>query len=397
MVYPGATHSRFEHSLGVSDVATRIFDVVIREDNLRNVRERLGVDQETIEYWRNVLRVAALCHDAGHLPFSHAAEADLLPSDWDHERITMALIVDGPLTETINIMRPSITPLDVAKIAVSHSALPRTEVETLNEWETIVAEIISGPVFGADRMDYLLRDSYHTGVAYGRFDQHRLIDTIRILPVPPTDDSEASQSGELTLGVELGGLQTAESLLLARYFMFKQVYFHHVRRIYDLHLLDFLKLWLPGAEFPTDAEEHLSLSDPKIIAEIQDASTDTTHRAHDAARRFMTRQHFRRVYSPRPDHMHKSPDPGEAVFQALANEFGKDSVKHDVNYDAGGLRDFPVLLEDGMVTSALSVSDVLQQDMPLSFDSVYVTPDMVDHVRKYLRVNIERILEGHSL
>ena len=97
------------------------------------MRERLGVDQETIEYWRNVLRVAALCHDAGHLLFSHAAESDLLPSGWNHERITMDLIVDGPLTDTIQSMRPSITPLDVAKIAVSHSVLPPSVVESLTD------------------------------------------------------------------------------------------------------------------------------------------------------------------------------------------------------------------------------------------------------------------------
>ena len=178
--------------------------------------------------------------------------------------------------------------------------------------------------------------------------------------------------------------------------MFKQVYFHHVRRVYDLHLLNFLKLWLPNGQFSTDAEQHLSLSDPKVIAEIQNASTDETHHAYDPAQRFMTRKHYRRVYSPRPDHMHSSPDPGAAVFQALVNKFGEDSVKHDVNYDAGGLRDFPVLLEDGTVTSALSVSDVLQQDMPLSFDSVYVIPEMVDHVREYLKISTERIIEEHS-
>ena len=392
MVYPGATHSRFEHSLGVADLATRIFDVVVREDKLRNVRERLGVDQETIAYWRNVLRVAALCHDAGHLPFSHAAESDLLPSGWNHERITMALIVDGPLADVIRSMTPSISPGDVAKVAVSHSVLLPSDVESLSEWEKVVAEIILGPVFGADRMDYLLRDSYHTGVAYGRFDQHRLIDTIRILPAAPTDDSETSQSGEFTLGVELGGLQTAESLLLARYFMFKQVYFHHVRRIYDLHLLDFLKLWLPDGEFPTDAQKHLSLSDPKIIAEIQHASVDGKHGAHEVARRFTTRRHYRRAYSPRPDQLRASPDPGETVFRALVDRFGEDNVKHDVNYDAGRLPDFPVLLEDEMVTSASSVSDVLQQDIPLSFDSVYVAPEMVDHVREFLRFNTDRII-----
>ena len=394
MVYPGATHSRFEHSLGVCDVATRIFDIVVREDNLREVRSRLNVDDETIVYWRNVLRVAALCHDVGHLPFSHAAESDLLPSGWNHERITKALITEGPLADTINSMRPSISSDDVAKIAISPSLLSPSEAESLTDWEAIVSEIISGPVLGADRMDYLLRDSYHTGVAYGRYDQHRLIDTIRILPVPPADSSERSQAGELTLGVEIGGLQTAESLLLARYFMFKQVYFHHVRRVYDHHLLDFLKSWLAEGEFPTDVDSHLSLSDPKVLAGMQDASLDETHPAHDSARRFMNRQHFRRVYSPRPDHNKLSSDPGKAVFEALCDKFDKPNVLHDVNYDAGGLPDFPILLDDeSSITSASSVSDVLQQDLPLGFDSVYVPPEMVQHVRDYLRVNIVRILE----
>ena len=314
MVYPGATHSRFEHSLGVADVATRIFDVVVREDNLRDVRDRLDLNHESISYWRSVLRIAALCHDAGHLPFFHAAESDLLPSGWNHERMTKVLIVDGPLAETISAMTPPIDPNDVAKVAISPSGLSASKAESLTEWQAIVSEIISGPVFGADRMDYLLRDSHHVGVAYGRFDHYRLIDTIRVLPVPPTDGGEKPQLRQLTLGVEAGGLQTAESLLLARYFMFKQVYFHHVRRIYDLHLLDFLKSWLPGGRFCIESEAHVSLSDPKILTEIQAASVDMEHRAHDAARRFMTRRHYRRVYSPSPVHANDVPDPGEAVF-----------------------------------------------------------------------------------
>ena len=307
--------------------------------------------------------------------------------------------MDGPLTEMIQSMRPSVTPQDVARIAVSPSVLPLSMVESLTDWEAIVAEIISGPVFGADRMDYLLRDSHHIGVAYGRYDQHRLIDTIRILPAPPappTEEGESSQSRELTLGVEFGGLQTAESLLLARYFMFKQVYFHHVRRIYDLHLLDFLKTWLPDGLFSAKTDKHVSMSDPEIIAEMQKASVDETHRAHDAARRFITRKHYRHVYSPRPDHLDISQDPGETVFRALVDICGRDNVKHDVNYDAGGSPDFPVVLDDGAVVSALSVSDVLK-DMPLSFDSVYVAPEMMKHVHDYLQVNIERVLDGGSL
>ena len=107
----------------------------------------------------------------------------------------------------------------------------------------------------------------------------------------------------------------------------------------------------------------------------------------------MTRKHYRHVYSPRPDHLDTSPDPGETVFRALVDEFGKDNVKHDVNYDVGGSPDFPVLLDDGVVVSALSVSDVLQ-DMTLRLDSVYAAPEMVNHVRDYLRVNTDRILGG---
>ena len=199
MVYPGATHSRFEHSLGVADLATRIFDVVVREDNLRPVQDRLGLDREAIEYWGRVLRVAALCHDTGHLPFSHAAEYELLPSGWNHELITRALIYEGPLADGIRMMSPPVTLQDVAKVALSPDNLSPEEAESLTDWEAIVSEILTGSVFGADRMDYLLRDSHHTGVEYGRFDQHRLIDTIRILPAPPADDRK-KRSSELTLG-----------------------------------------------------------------------------------------------------------------------------------------------------------------------------------------------------
>jgi HD superfamily phosphohydrolase len=114
--------------------------------------------------------------------------------------------------------------------------------EKFSPWEAILAEIIVGDAFGVDRMDYLLRDSYHAGVAYGRFDHFRLIETLRILP------KVGGGEGEPTLGIEEGGVHSAEGLLLARYFMYTQLYFHHVRRIYDYHLKEFLKRWLPDGK-----------------------------------------------------------------------------------------------------------------------------------------------------
>jgi HD superfamily phosphohydrolase len=102
LVYPGATHRRFEHSLGVMEVASRIYDVVTNPQNIYHeaVREfvpRGKDDRRGHEYWRQVLRCAALCHDLGHLPFSHASEKDLLPEGWDHERLSQEIIMGKDL------------------------------------------------------------------------------------------------------------------------------------------------------------------------------------------------------------------------------------------------------------------------------------------------------------
>lgn len=132
------------------------------------------------------------------------------------------------------------------------------------DWETILSEIIVGDAFGVDRIDYLSRDPLHVGVAYGRFDHYRLIDTLRILPAPPSDEQHGSQ--EPSLGVEERGIQSAEALMLARYFMYSQVYLHHIRRIYDIHLKDFLKERLADGFFSTDLVSHLGLTDNEVTA-----------------------------------------------------------------------------------------------------------------------------------
>ena len=94
LIYPGATHRRFEHSLGVMELAGRVYDTVTDPNNLLHETVRdLVPDHNQIDhlYWRRVVRMAALCHDIGHLPFSHAAE-DLLPKGYNHETLTIDLI-----------------------------------------------------------------------------------------------------------------------------------------------------------------------------------------------------------------------------------------------------------------------------------------------------------------
>ena len=156
-----------------------------------------------------------LCHDIGHLPFSHAAEAELLPEGWDHERITVELIRSDHLERFWKEL--DVKAEDVAKLAVG----PRHYKQgTFTEWEAILAEIIVGDAFGVDRMDYLLRDSHHAGVAYGKFDHSRLDRQ------PATATKAYADAKEVGLGIEQGGLHAAEALLLARYFMYTQLYFH---------------------------------------------------------------------------------------------------------------------------------------------------------------------------
>ena len=125
LVYPSATHKRFEHSIGVMELATRIFDTITNSHNLapavRAAFPELS-DSRKLEYWRSVLRVSALCHDIGHLPFSHVAERDLLPEGWDHERITSELILSREMLIILNEFTPPIRSTDVAKLAIG----PRT-------------------------------------------------------------------------------------------------------------------------------------------------------------------------------------------------------------------------------------------------------------------------------
>jgi HD superfamily phosphohydrolase len=194
LLYPGATHRRFEHSLGVMELAGRAYDTVTDPNNILHDAVRDLVPEHNKrdhQYWRCVVRMAALCHDVGHLPFSHAAE-DLLPKGYNHELLTIDLVESDEMKPIWSEL--SIHADHVAKIAVGPRKYRKS---AFKPWESILSEIIIGDAFGVDRIDYLLRDSHHAGVGYGRFDHIRLLDNLRILPKTYTE------GGELSLGVEL--------------------------------------------------------------------------------------------------------------------------------------------------------------------------------------------------
>lgn len=260
-----------------------------------------------------------------------------------------------------------------------------------SDWEAILSEIIVGDAFGVDRMDYLLRDSHHLGVAYGKFDHYRLIDTLQILPTPMADD--ANGLGEPALGVDEGGIQSAEALVVARYFMYSQVYFHPIRRIYDIHLKDFLKDWLPNGVFPTDIGEFLSITDNEVTAAFLQAAFDTGKPAHSHARRIVRREHFKRLYERNPNDVEINPEAGQVIFNALKEKFGDDLFRHDRYSQEGSSPDFPVRMRDGRIVSSLAVSEVLNNVPVLSVDYVFAERDIFDRAEKWLTENLNTIIK----
>ena len=391
LTYPGATHKRFEHSLGVMELASRVFDIVTNPNNvtdeIRDLLKPLNVPDQ-IAYWKRVIRMAALCHDIGHLPFSHAAEQELLPEGWDHEKLTREIICSDEMKAIWDSVTPPLRHEDIEKLAVGPKKA--TDLE-FTDWETILAEIIVGDAFGVDRMDYLLRDSYHIGVAYGKFDHYRLIDTLRILP--PAQLGEKGEYQEPALGVEEGGIQSAEALMLARYFMYSQVYFHPVRRIYDIHLLDFLKKWLDHGFFATDLESHLRLTDNEITAALWKAAFEENEKGHTHARRIIRREHFKTLYQWNPNDVSINRESGQYVFKALKEKFGAEHFRHDHYQQKSGAPDFPVRMSDSRSVSSLALSEVLSNVPVVSVDYVFADRSCFDEASKWLDENRDKIIQ----
>jgi HD superfamily phosphohydrolase len=386
-VYPGAVHTRFEHSLGVMAVADRIFKTVfdgeIRDEVRDRIADELGDYQK--RYWQRVIRVAALLHDIGHLPFSHAAEEDLLPEGWNHERLTAEMIRQSEIADILQDVRPQIVPDDVVDLA--WDVKKRSKVDpnySLTPWRTLLNEIITGNTFGADRIDYLLRDSWHSGVGYGRFDPDRLIDGLRVV-IDPNND-------EIALGLDIGSMHSAEALLLARYFMYTQVYFHDVRRAYDLHLKDFLLNWLEGGKFPADWKKMLGQTDHEVLAALREAASDPGHRHHELAERLMSRRHFRTVYELSKTHKEANPRIFEDVRDLVRGEYGEDKVRSDHYGPKSETNDFLVLMEDGTVASSLKESGVIAQIPAIEIGLVFVPPDLKDKANAFIKTNLPKLL-----
>jgi hypothetical protein len=383
LVYPGATHRRFEHSLGVMELAGRVFDIITAEGNRHPDVQNIFPDRETLFAWRKVVRLAALFHDLGHLPFSHAAEEQLLPDGKHHEWLTVEVLRSDEMRDVLKRMMPSPDCDQVAKIAIGPEKWGKWfgKATDFDEWDVLMTEIVTGDAFGVDRIDYLLRDSHHAGVAYGRFDHYRLIDTLRILRHPTLERP--------MIGIEKGGIHAAEALQLARQFMFLQLYYHHVRLAYDIHLSEFMVQWLQT--YPSDVEGHLRMTDSEVLSAIATAALDTSAAGHDSARRIAQRGHFRKVYERNALDQQLHPDAVERVATALRQQFGDAAVRQRLIASKQPNIEFPILLDTGEISTSRYESEIYDFKSP-AISVVLVDPAKKDEAKQWLAKNKKQVL-----
>jgi len=215
-VYHTAEHSRFSHSLGVYEIVRRMINEIKEIKIALNEHEKITV------------LLAGLLHDIGHGPFSHSFEHI---SRFSHEEYTVNLITKDSKIFEILFSENEYLPQEVASV-INHTHPNK-----------LLSQMVSSQL-DADRMDYLLRDSYFTGTSYGNFDLERVLRSIRI------EDNK--------LVIKESGIHTIEDYIMARYHMYWQVYYHPTSRSFEALLAKIFKRYL-----------YLVDNEPEVVAEIK--------------------------------------------------------------------------------------------------------------------------------
>ncbi len=256
--FPGATHTRFIHGIGVMHIASKAFDSLFPKWQGHNEFARL----------RETLRLASLLHDIGHAPLSHATEtvmptlAELkIPSSLDmgdlsrqanHEDYTVKSIVDSSLTPDFKVVEQK---YGVNVNAVAELVLGCTQQKEYFEVEgknyfPLLHQLVSSEM-DCDRMDYLLRDSYFCGVSYGTYDLDWIIDNLVL----------CDENKDISLGISERAIATFDDFLLSRFHMFLMVYFHYRSVCMEQMLYRYFDDARGEYRIPADIEQYVEHDD----------------------------------------------------------------------------------------------------------------------------------------
>ncbi|MDH3610228.1 MAG: HD domain-containing protein [Nitrosopumilus sp.] len=255
LTYPGAQHTRFEHSLGVMHIASQAGEAL---------KEKGLLKSDDIE----ILRVAGLLHDIGHGPFSHLFEEIIQQKKMSHEDFGRELILKSEISDTLS--KNGFDKKLITKIAFGDS-----KFQYLNE-------IVSGAL-SADMMDYLLRDGYFTGAEHAKIDHKRITQSLDV--------------HKKKLALEKSALYSFESMMHSRYQMFKAVYFHKTVRAAEVMLLEALRLSDDEFGFTSfKIKEFVKLTDEYVLSILLSSKSPKLKRARKFAEDYQNRKLLKCVY-----------------------------------------------------------------------------------------------------
>jgi HD superfamily phosphohydrolase len=352
LVFPGAEHSRFSHALGAMELAGRVYDALAEK-----APDLLDTDPRNPE--RRRVRLAALLHDIGHAPFSHSAE-ELFEDGLSHEDMTARLLHMPEIESAVDRAGHGVDADSVERILTGRGA----------EVERLLAQIVSGEL-DVDKMDYLLRDSLYCGVRYGNYDLGRLLETITPLRDPATL--------EWGIGIDEGGVHALEALVLARYYMFTQVYFNVTGKVLELHLNEWLAS--EGIRWPATPERFLQHDDLAVWSAMRGS-------ASHHARAIVERDHYALAFETRE---HTTAAERESflalVEEARARFDSGDLLVSNSAKDPHRLGETTVLVRDrdGALGKMQDVSHFIRHLTRIERFRVYARPQRADAVRAFLR------------
>ncbi len=311
LVYPGANHSRFEHSLGAWNVARRLAgEVGLQEDESM------------------LLQVGALLHDIGHGPFSHTFESIYkhYVREHDHMRLGQDIILGrinitesengGRIPEIIESYDYDFTPKEVAELILGHSR------------KRYLGQMLHGDV-DVDQIDYLIRDAHYTGVAHGIIDLERLLKVLRI------------HNDELV--VDEKGIEAVEGMMVARSLMYSRVYFHHTVKIAEGMLTRALEFAMEEGYL----WDFWKMTDCRVLVELEDLEGLPA----EMVRRVKYRELYKAAVLANADEL--TPEEKKELLSAYRNVKKRQEMERSLA-DAVGAREGEVILEFSIADLMLS-------------------------------------------
>jgi HD superfamily phosphohydrolase len=350
LVYPGATHSRFEHALGAYHLARRMLSRLAESGGLEGV----AADEPAI------IAAAALLHDVGHYPFSHALEEIGVPH---HEEISRPLVTGGEIAAILHA-------------EIGADAAGRIYALICGTSTSPLQGLISGSL-DLDKMDYLKRDALMCGVPYGEIDEDRLMHALVVLDDPTT--------GRRGVGVRTKGLSALESLLFAKYQMYRNVYWHHAVRSATAMYKRMVETALSDGAIDVGALGRYT--DEGLIAILETRATGEVRALlHDLLARRLFKRAFEAPAAALPmeslEWIAEDRDRSKRAEHAIAKKLGIAAEDVLLDFPAKtqmlGL-DLPVLSKDG------SVHRVTQEGIPGAID-LPVLAEQLYRSARYLRV-----------